>query len=249
MAFISNSKKYIFIHLHKCAGTSIEKALENEIQWNDISLGSTAYGEKLQVIYSNKFGLDKHSSALDIQEVVGDGIWESYYTFAFVRHPLDRLISLYEYFKTYYLSGSRGLAMQGLFFLMQRNLLPPALSKMPSLAAPFKWPGVQAAMTSGSFSEFIHSEFLESAPAAYPQFYRLADTTRSKLIVDYVGKVEKASEDWEFLKGKLGINSNLPLSNQSKRKYKDWREYYTIDDIDFAINKYKIDMDSFSYSV
>lgn len=249
MTLISNSKQYIFVHLYKCAGTSIEKALENSLEWNDILLGSTSYGEEIQVIYRKKFSLTKHSNAQTIRNVVGNEVWNKYYKFSFVRHPLDRMISLYEYFKTYYFRGYRGLATRSAFFLMRLNLLPPQISKIATVKLPFKWPGVQAAMTSANFSEFIRSEHLESAPAAFPQFNQLSAEGSGELIVDYVGKVETIDEDWQHISESLNINSSLPSSNRSLRKYKDWRSYYTLEDINFMVEKYKIDLEAFGYTV
>ena len=39
--FLSNSRKFIFIHITKAAGTSITHALEKSMGWNDLVIGST----------------------------------------------------------------------------------------------------------------------------------------------------------------------------------------------------------------
>ncbi|MEO1622227.1 MAG: hypothetical protein AAFU53_14500, partial [Cyanobacteria bacterium J06632_3] len=71
MAFISRDKQTIFVHLHKCGGTSIELALDSQMAWDDVLLGSSKYGERMQNLYQSRFGLYKHSSAGEIRAVVG----------------------------------------------------------------------------------------------------------------------------------------------------------------------------------
>ncbi len=249
MTFISNSKKFVFVHLHKCGGTSIERALEKEMQWNDVVLGSTKYGETLQKAYEKKFGIYKHSSASEIKKLMGDQLWEKYFTFSVVRHPIDRMVSFYEYLKTYYLGGYRGPAIKLMYALDQISSIPPALTRLPKLYDAFRWPGVVACLKSNSVTEFIHSEKCWQSYGTMSQFHQLADEAGENLIVDYVGRLEDISTDWEHICQKVGISVALPHSNKSKRKYKDWRNYFSLDDINFLEIKYKEDMERFSYTI
>ena len=130
MTFICNSKKFIFIHLHKCGGTSVERSLDDIMQWNDIMLGSTKYGESVQSQYNDKFGIFKHSSALKTKDLVGDEIWDQYFTFSVVRHPIDRIVSYYSYLKTYYFGLYKGSAIRLMYQLDKANLVPPALTRI-----------------------------------------------------------------------------------------------------------------------
>ena len=96
---ISKSKNFVYIHLDKCGGTSIETALEPFLSWSDIIIGSTPFGEKLFSAYQEKHNsLKKHSNALDIKNFIGDD-WNSMYKFATVREPEKIMISLYFYVK------------------------------------------------------------------------------------------------------------------------------------------------------
>lgn len=249
MTFISNSKKFVFVHLHKCGGTSIERALEQEMHWNDIILGSSKYGEKVQKVYESKFGIYKHSSAAEIKNLIGDVLWEEYFTFSMVRHPIDRMVSFYEYLKTYYLGGYRGAAIKLMYTLDQVSSIPPALTQLPKLYDAFRWPGIVACINSNSVSEFIHAEQCWHSYGTMPQFSQLADDAGEELIVDYVGRLEDIGDDWESICQKVGISVSLPHANKSKRKYKDWRKYFSLDDINFLETKYKKDMERFSYTV
>ncbi|MEL6468757.1 MAG: sulfotransferase family 2 domain-containing protein [Cyanobacteria bacterium J06623_4] len=249
MAFVSREKQLIFVHLHKCGGTSIELALDEHMAWDDLLLGSSKYGERLQGLYQAKFGLYKHSSASEIRRVVGEELWNRCFTFSIVRHPIDRMVSFYEYLKTFYLGGYRGSAVKLMYYLDQLHLVPEALTKLPKLQDAFRWPGVTACLRSSSVSDFIHSEDCWKAYGTQSQFHQLADEKGETLIVDYVSRLEDLNENWGFICQKVGVEMPLPHANKSKRKYRDWRKYFSLDDINYLGERYKADIAKFDYSL
>ena len=249
MTFISNSQNFVFVHLHKCGGTSVERALCHGMAWNDVVLGSSPYGEKLQQLYKPAFGLDKHSSASDIQTAIGEPLWDSYFTFATVRHPFDRIVSYYSYIKTFYLNYYRGSAIRLMYQLDQLNLVSPPMTKLPKLYDAFRWPGVVAGLKSRTIAEFIRLDECWASNGTIPQFYRLSDELGDRLIVDYVSRLEELDDNWEHICEKTGISQDLPCANKSKRKYQDWRKYFSLEDINFLEEKYKVDLAAFDYKV
>lgn len=92
---ISYELKCIFIHIPKCGGSSIERALwprpedrnEANLYWGFISK------------YHNKYqtGGLQHLLASQVREEVGAEIFERFYKFAFVRNPWDRIVSQFVY--------------------------------------------------------------------------------------------------------------------------------------------------------
>jgi hypothetical protein len=105
---ISHYKKFIFIHLEKCGGTSVETALEPHLDWKDIILGSTEFGEKIQTAYFDRYGFDKvkkemlwkHSNAKNIFNFLGQEKWQQYKRLSVVREPVDLISSLYWFSNT-----------------------------------------------------------------------------------------------------------------------------------------------------
>ena len=94
---ISHKYKFIFIHIPKCAGTSITRTLAPLLGEHDLVIGCTPEGERLHQENMKKGGLTKHSTAQQIMQHVGPEIWNSYFKFSFVRNPWDLMVSRYHW--------------------------------------------------------------------------------------------------------------------------------------------------------
>lgn len=81
MAVISDSHKFIFIHIWKNAGTSITELLKPYVS----------------VKYAH---IDYHSTASVLKSILAKEVFNEYFKFAFVRNPWDWQVSLYEYIKS-----------------------------------------------------------------------------------------------------------------------------------------------------
>lgn len=97
MSIINNTYKFIYVHIPKTAGTSVSVALSQYTKWCDFELGGTEYGEKIQSIYFDRFGIAKHSSAENIYKLVGPKVWSEYFTFSVVRNPFKRALSTFNF--------------------------------------------------------------------------------------------------------------------------------------------------------
>lgn len=88
---ISKENKCIFIHIPKCAGSSIESALgmHGDIDY----IGLKPY-LKQKINDETLFGCEaQHYSALEIRNIVNKDIFENYFKFSIVRNPWERFIS------------------------------------------------------------------------------------------------------------------------------------------------------------
>lgn len=81
---ISHEYNFIFIHIGKTGGTSIEKVLCEYL--------NTDFEETKKDPDGNWW---KHAWAKDMRKRVGLEIWRDYFTFSFVRNPYDMILSLY----------------------------------------------------------------------------------------------------------------------------------------------------------
>lgn len=242
---ISKSRKFIFVHLHKCAGTSVTVALQPFLSMDDLVVGRPGFTGKLvsNDLMPLSISLRKHSSAEDISVAVGDAIWRSYFKFAFVRHPVDRLVSLYEFLMRVRSNNepNQGFKKNLLSWMRNRDL-----TRYPD-QPPWNWLSMHALLTTDDFSGFIRSEYLANAQDAKPQTRSLTDGT-GNLLVDFVGKVENMRDDWHHLCDQLGIQAPLLNENKSDRKFAELGKYLKTDDLEFVTQKYRSDFDLFGYS-
>jgi len=76
-------RKCIFIHVPKTGGSSIANVFSN-------------LPDNVQRI-NPYIRLHEHIKAKEIRDIIGSKMWESYYSFAFVRNPWDLMVSCYHW--------------------------------------------------------------------------------------------------------------------------------------------------------
>ena len=198
---ISHTHRAIFVHVPKTAGTSITAWMEPSLRWNDLVLGGTEFGERVQPAYRERFGLSKHmevgykaSKKLfardkfgvwkfcdedDIRRIIGAGVWGEFFSVAFVRHPYTRLVSFYNW---------------------QRAAIGRAAPDAPL----WSWPSIQAHLRSGSFSELIRDEQFLGSLAGRPQADWVCDE-EDRCIVDFVGRFEDLAAGIRTVADRIGL--------------------------------------------
>ncbi|MDQ8203607.1 sulfotransferase family 2 domain-containing protein [Pelagicoccus sp. SDUM812003] len=222
---ISNNNRYIFVHIMKAAGTSVTDALSKRLDWRDLALGGTELGEQIHHFYNAHWGVGKHSMAREIKALVGDEVWEDYYTFSFVRHPFPRAVSLYKYIQRFaeqervpwWKSALRAAAGRKKRFRRNRWL-----NDLPEAKAYFE---------TSSFSTFIRRAHEVGALGMKPQVDWVTDEEGNDML-DFVGKVENLEADFERIVQSVGLEG-VQLSRANKSTYqKPWYEYFA-DETDF----------------
>lgn len=78
----STHLRYVFIHIPKCAGTSIHVALKTIHDRLSLPLDERKY--------------HKHSKASDVRKILGND-WNEAFKFSFVRNPWDLMVSSYHW--------------------------------------------------------------------------------------------------------------------------------------------------------
>ena len=232
---ISHSRKFVFVHIHKTAGETVTHALLPYLGRTDLVLGGTKLGNLRNLYYRRTHNVAKHSSAPRIRTFIGGTAWESYFSFAFVRDPIDRMRSLYSYYE-------RMAAMR------QDPSVRNLAYSLPLLRSgdPLGWPGMKAYLEAGSFSEFIRHPKLYQDPGASRQFDMVSDG--EKVIVDRIGKFEALAEEFRDIAETLDIRSPiLPWINLSRNSAVPQSDIGP-DDSEHLFRKYEKDFVTFGYA-
>lgn len=198
---ISYSRRFIFVHIHKTGGDSISTALSPVLSREDVVLKND-WHDWLQSRRSERehpeiSRLRKHSPAAAIARAVPTELWADSFTFAFVRHPVGRTVSLYKY-------AARKAAERRK--VLPRNmwyLTPPGRS-----GDPLRWQSVRAYWDAPSFSEFIRHPLLDHDVAMRPQWDSVRDGS-DRVIVDFVGRFEQLQDDFHQVQDRLGVPRTL----------------------------------------
>jgi len=99
---IYKERKFIFIHIHKTGGKSINNAL-HKFQDNvpfKYKLWNKIYSKPLKKkrIYPDYLMLDTHTNAKEYKDFLGHD-YDNFFTFTFVRNPFDWQVSMYFFMK------------------------------------------------------------------------------------------------------------------------------------------------------
>lgn len=97
---ISYMRRFLFVHVYKAAGMSVEKALKPF----DVRSGLAGYGpdDQRRMLEGLGFnpailGMQRHVSAIEIRDALGAALFARLFKFAIVRNPWDLQLSLYHF--------------------------------------------------------------------------------------------------------------------------------------------------------
>ena len=178
---INHKYKFIFIHVPKCAGTSIKRALYPYCNKHD-----QFFGGHPDVPEDNN-EISKHSTAMEIKSFATEEKWKDYYSFAFVRSPIDRMISLYNWWHH----------TDGLFDLKKKE----AICSMTFEEFVFS-ETTGPSMLSSLISKDVKDSFVSG---------------ERRIELDFIGRQESLGKDFGYICGLLGLpNIPLKRYNKSK---------------------------------
>lgn len=190
----------IFVHIPKTAGTSVSTTLFGNLSGGHIGISS------YEMIFSKRE-------------------FNSYFKFAFVRNPWDRVFSAYASYKTY--KGGGGVE--------DREWYRKNLSRV------------------ASFSEFVthHLRMSEIQKHVHfiPQYRFICRPGSDKPLIDYIGRYENIVKDFDEVVGRLLMEGkvNLKHLNRSERGNQSYRHAYTEKTKDIVASVYAKDIELFQY--
>lgn len=209
---ISKSKNFVYIHLEKCGGTSVEVALEPYLAWDDLILGSTEFGTAIQVAYIKRAQnnphqqalLFKHSTAQEIKDYLGD-TYNSMYKFATVREPVDLMYSLYFY--------SKKIVDNFLIGENIKDLLGWSLTNMPSLwkKEVYLLNYVASEIDGDGINSFVKRMISSKHSSVVPQLWRIDNDVE-------LFDISNLNDRWPEILKKLNIVDDIILEKENTSK-------------------------------
>ncbi len=164
-----------------------------------------------------------HVSIKKYQIIFSNIEFNSYFKFTFVRNPWDRLVSAYNFLKKGgFNENDKGWA--------QKNL------------SNYK-----------DFESFVKEGLMRKSIFSWKLFnpqYKYICSEDGMPMVDFIGYFEDLDNDFSYVQKKLGIasSSKLVQFNRSKKKGKDYKEYYTEETKKIVEHIYREDIQILGYS-
>ena len=220
---INREKELLFIHAPKTGGTKIEEVLGMKYAGDDPIVSS----EKLYGfvrIYDELYELQHltYKQILDFK-LLDKSLFNKCYKFAFVRNPLDKVVSLYFWMGYKYFSRFEDFVE----FLYRKEGKPDVRGTVENYM---------------SFDWFINSPFIT------PQ-HKFICNNRGKIMVDFLGRFENFSADLAELLDNLEVKYDEKLLSEkvNSTKHEKYTVYYNKKTRDMVKSIYKKDFEIFGY--
>lgn len=216
---ISDKYKYIFVHIPKCAGSSIELNLlarENIYINNFIKNGFSQLASWQKIKYNlNLTKMGVTSQHLKISQYEPQKA-KNYFTFSFVRNPWDRMVS--EYF---YIRRKRGCDCKEKYF----NKTFP------------------------NFRSFVINNGLQCAwPSHRFQQIDFVLNPMTNQMVDFIGRFENLNRDFRYVCQRIGFKKLARLGQRNGTYHKKYRHYYDTETKNIIAHKFRRDIEYFKYT-
>jgi hypothetical protein len=92
---ISLQKRFLFVHIPKTAGNSIQSVLRDYSEDQLVALRKEQDGIERFGLRNPKYKIKKHSTLSEYQDGLGNEQFRNLYKFTCVRNPWDRMVSYY----------------------------------------------------------------------------------------------------------------------------------------------------------
>lgn len=240
MTIISPNHRFIFIHLHKTGGTSVERSFQKIAKWNDLVIGSSELGEIIQYPYKKQFGLEKHNTAHQLLDIVGKDIWNEFQTLTVVRHPISIYKSFFKWSNSVIFWKTRqGLGTRESFKESIKNTNFDITEEYKFL----RWGAIESLLFTENFEQFVEYAIRKNKlPGTLKE--RLSNKS-DEIIVKRIFKLEEMENFWHYFSEITGTF----FKNIQENKSRNFETPLTDKIRELIYDRHKIDFDYFNYKM
>jgi hypothetical protein len=213
---ISPSRNFIFIHLEKCGGTSVESALEPYLDWSDLLMGSTEFGESRQYLLFEQYGMKnvkdkmfwKHSTAEDICKNITIEEWEKFNKISVVRDPMKIMTSLFFFSEKVIALHIGRINANEWKRMIETKTLPERFPYNDKYVEAY----VRSHISGSGFNGFVNYLLDKNFDFVKPQIQRLRGHSKQKdlgLIID----LSQLDDRWQEILNLVGIEDEVELKH------------------------------------
>ena len=220
MYYNRNDKEFIFIHIPKCGGTSIERSIIDG-EHLEFERGCVHYFPRLKNNYPSIH--PKHFKMYHYGKIMKEHL-NDMFIFSMVRNPWDRMVSNYEYI----------LRSPEIIFYDDKG----------NLRRDYEYKKTRIDFTSYIKDEFERVKFNHTnvITNSYEEYF----VSKYRDGVDFVMKLENLAEDLPRLAGYLDME--IPLLHENKSKNREhYCNYYNADLKDKVYQKFKYEIHKYGY--
>ena len=244
---ICHSKKFIYVHIPKTGGESVEKALGIHLKrpllnQKDLILGSTKLGVKLNNYYKNKYSIHKHSGIQKIFNLYNSKKeLNDYKIGALIREPISRSFSYFNYIANIVENSLNKINRTKDYSYLIERIKDKDYGKMNFL----KWRITKAYLESnGDPNLFFFNRHFKDIENQV-NFLKLEGKIANKLILIKLEEINSSSNLFEKLTGVR--NLKIPWKNKSPQKIANFNRVKT-NTIKMLYAQFKEDYELLPYS-
>ena len=209
---ISHKHKFIYVNIGKCGSVSVNRSIRR-----------CAKDYYIPDDKKNKGDIWRHSTAEQIIDHYGADIWNEYFTFAVVRNPWDRLVSMFHF------------NIKGRWITHHCD---PRVTRIRKECRRFL-------RKHSRCKKIAFLDYAKNHIHRKPQYEYVCDSS-GNVLVDSVFKLEDLSTDYSLLSSKLGL-PDLKLGHANKTSRGSYSEYYDSDSVAAVADIYSEDINKFGY--
>ncbi|MGK7939871.1 MAG: sulfotransferase family 2 domain-containing protein [Crocosphaera sp.] len=234
---ISHEYKFIFLHIGKTGGTSIEKVLCDYLNIDFNETEKNPEGEWW-----------KHIWARYMKEYIGEDIWNDYFTFAFVRNPLDMILSLYSMYTQYPQYTNPEVHPKLYHPWNQYQDFEDFILAMGECRheSDEKW-RIQLDTLETEHTMYFWYD-LENLQTSYlTDSWKGKENGEGEILVDFVGKYENLQQDFNTVCEKVGL-PQLNLIHHGATTHRPYHRLYTKKMAEIMYQHSSLDIERFGYA-